>query len=613
MIEKKGILLESAKDLDPVSDNGRQDSALENDMRRETQQDMLDWFRDAPMRMPRSQPELFQILALYNPHIGWDTFAEMIDFTGVMPRQIYQVVLDRSPESAQHALLRPNYDARKHFREALLSREFRTRILRSFLRAYPSKGRDVFIHVPKCAGTDLILNLGRRSVPLPKMLESDGWMSDDAFLEIIGGLARAAMTSERFFVYGHMQLGGYVESVGARSDDSIFTILRDPVDLMVSQANYVIGRLRQDPSGRDPDVAEYLRSLDLQRLPEQMSSGDLKGLALKALLHPEIARPNPACFHLGCGTRPVYASALENLIVHNVEITTTKNYDRWLKDRWGIGESKRHNSSEPLLSNAEARRLCSAELAASTKEDQKLYDIVSWALLQAGSTSVIGHELARLVGPPLTEALRANAGPSLPIASGETSTGQKILAAQDGKNVEMYLATVASPVPGIAKMETVVAVGFGANAGGDQYLLEGWARAEEKFTWTAAERCTIRLPTLPDAGRFVVRFTASPFVVKQRLPFQEVELVIGGVLVGTCEVRDISVIEAEVPADLPRDGKPVTITLRLPSAMRPNTISDSKDDRLLALAMRSMTVLQVVPAAAAASSEGLSELTFADQ
>jgi hypothetical protein len=586
---------------------------LKNGMKRETQQDMLDSFRYAPVRMPRSQPELFQTLALYNPHIGWDTFTGMIDFNGVTPRHICQVVLGRPLETAERALPQENYDARKHFREALLSREFRTRILKSFLQAYPSKGRDVFIHVPKCAGTDLILNLGQRSLPLPKMLEFDGWMSDDAFLELIGGLARAAMTSERFFVYGHMRLGGYAESVGVRPDDCIFTILRDPVDQMVSQANYVISRLRQDPSGRDPDAAKYLRLLDLKRLPEQMSSGDLKGLTLKALRNPGIAGPNPACLHLGHGTTPTYASALENLVVHNVEITTTRNYDRWLKDRWRIGESKRHNSSEPILSNAEARRLCGAELAASTKEDQKLYDIVSWALLQAGSASVAGQELARLVGPPSTEAMPANVGPPLSIASRQTSTEQEILVTEGARNVAMHLATVASPVPGTATMETVVDVGFGVNAGGAQYLLEGWARAEEKFIWTAAERCTIQLPILPAEGRFVVRFTASPFVVKQRLPFQRVELLIGDVLVGTCEVKDMSVIEAEVPAELRNDRKPVTITFFLPSATRPNTISDSKDERLLALAMRSMTVFQIVPPAAAASPERLPELTSADQ
>jgi hypothetical protein len=142
-------------------------------------------------------------------------------------------------------------------------------------------------------------------------------------------------------------------------------------------------------------------------------------------------------------------------------------------------------------------------------------------------------------------------------------------------------------------METVVAASFGANAGGNLYLLEGWARSEEKFTWTAAEQCTIRLPNLRGDGRFIVRLVASPFVVKQRLPVQRVELLMDDVRVGACELRDISVIEAEVPSELLGDDNRLTVTLRLPTAARPNLVSESQDDRLLALAVRSMMVIRV--------------------
>jgi hypothetical protein len=572
--------------------SGAKEAALNDGMQQQTQKGLLDRLRHAPVRMARTQLELFQLLPLYSPNIGWDAFVDMIDFTDVTPRQIHQVVLGSSPDSAEGALQHPGYDARKHFRETLLSRNFRKTLLATFLRVYPSKGRDVFIHVPKCAGTDLILNLGRRMLPLPKLLELDGWSNDDEFLEVLAGLARAAMRSERFFVYGHMELGEYAATAGIRPDDAVFTVLREPVDLMVSQANYVIGRLRQDPTGREPDAARYLRLLGLTRLPEAISGGDLKALTLKALLNPRIAEPNRACFYLGHGSRAVYARALENLIVHNVEVTTVENYDRWLKVRWGIGESRHHNRSEPILSNVEARRLCGATLAASTREDQKLYDVVAWALCQAGSASVMGQELARLVGPVLTEALRANEGPAMPVVSRPKGMEQKILAAEEAKKVDMYMAAV-PVVSGAARMETVVAASFGANAGGNLYLLEGWARSEEKFTWTAAEQCTIRLPNLRGDGRFIVRLVASPFVVKQRLPVQRVELLMDDVRVGACELRDISVIEAEVPSELLGDDNRLTVTLRLPTAARPNLVSESQDDRLLALAVRSMMVIRV--------------------
>lgn len=596
-MERTKISLEAATDIGPrLADwNVAREETLRESVQPETQKELLDWFRQTPLHMPRTQLDLFQLLAMYHPHIGWDAFAETIDFTGVTPRQIYQVVLGRHPETIAQAVAEPDYNPRRHFHAALVSREFRQNFLAAFLRAYRSKARDVFIHVPKCAGTDLILNLGGRSVPLPKMLEIDGWTNDVEFIEIVAGLSRAAATSDRLFVYGHMELGGYIDLAGVRPDDSIFTVLRDPIDLMVSQANYAIGRVRQDPIGREPDAAEYLRLLGLTRLPSNISIGALKDLTLKALLDPLITEPNRACFFLGRGSTAVFATALENLIVHNVEITTTKNYDRWLNERWGIAHSSHHNRSDPILPNIEARRSCGSALAAASAEDQKLYDIVSWALQQTESASITGQTLARLVGPPLTETLSTNQCPQLPVGGHKSCTEQKILVAESAEYVEMYLTPVSVTVPDAPKPETVVAVGFGKDADGARYRVDGWAASEQGFTWTEGEKSTVRLPVLTGEGTFIVRFVAIPFIVARHRPFQQVDLLIGDVRIGACQMKDIAVIEAEVPADMLQDDQRLTVTLQLPTATRPSEVTDSKDHRQLALAMRSLTVLRIPP------------------
>jgi hypothetical protein len=299
----------------------------------QTQGALLHWFRHAPMPMARSREQLFSLLAFYTPRSDWADFVKLIDFSGVTPSWIIRTVLGRSPDCTEIAVGGDSYDPADHFREALLSPEFRGQIQRIFLQAFRAKGRDIFIHVPKCAGTDLILNLGRRSVPLPKMLELSDWVDETEFLEIIGGLARAAVSKDRLFAYGHMVLGEFVQNNGLLPDDRIFTVLRDPIDLLISQANYAVGRLRQDPLGDSPDTAQYLRTLGLARLPEDASQSDLKTLTLKALLNPDIAAPNRACFYLGQGNQSRYATAMENLIVHDVEITTTQHYNRWLNER----------------------------------------------------------------------------------------------------------------------------------------------------------------------------------------------------------------------------------------------------------------------------------------
>jgi hypothetical protein len=102
---------------------------------------------------------------------------------------------------------------------------------------------------------------------------------------------------------------------------------------------------------------------------------------------------------------------------------------------------------------------------------------------------------------------------------------------------------------------------------------------------------------LAGEGRFIVRLIASPFVVPQLRPFQEVEVLIEGVRFGACRVTDVSVLEVVVPPAMLTENNRLTLTLRLPTATRPSEVVASKDQRELALAVRSMTILRVLPAA----------------
>ena len=123
---------------------------------RDSQEELLEWVRQAPLKMARSRQELFSLLAFYDPRGTWSDFVSRIDFTGITPPQICQVVLDRPPASIELAMAPIDYDPAAHFHSALTSTEFRQNFQAIFLRTYADKARDVFIHVPKCAGTDLI-------------------------------------------------------------------------------------------------------------------------------------------------------------------------------------------------------------------------------------------------------------------------------------------------------------------------------------------------------------------------------------------------------------------------------------------------------------------------
>jgi len=558
-----------------------------------TQTDLLHAFRTAPLKMARTRSELFGLLAFFHPSLGWDKFVRMIDFSDVTPAQIYQIVFGRAADTPRMAVAYPGYDPAAHFREALLSHEFRKHIQHLFLRSHPEKARDVFIHIPKCAGTDLILNLGHRSVPLPKLLELDGWLTDDEFLETVAGLARAALSHDRLFPYGHMELGDYAAEVGVRPIDRVFTVLRDPIDLLISQANYAIGRIRQDPTGKAPDAADYLARLHLTAISDQISNGELKTLTLRALLDPTIAEPDRACFYLGRGARRRYDIALQNLIVHNVEITTTDRYNRWLAERWGLNKSLRHNSSQTILTKTEAMRLAPQSLINATLEDQKLFDVVSFALEKSGRASIFGPDLVRIIGAELLDAMDRNEIPPAVRGTERKTVPPRILVADDPEKVAYYTAAVSGTIPGAVNTETVLDVSFGLDGESQGYRLQGWARPEPRFTWTAAEESVITLPPLAGPGRFIFRLVASPYIHRGDLQAQQVSLFAGDISLGECRVNNTSVLECELPASLIGTGQPSRITLRLPNAARPRLVSGANDDRLLALAVHGIGVLRV--------------------
>ena len=68
---------------------------------------------------------------------------------------------------------------------------------------------------------------------------------------------------------------------------------------------------------------------------------------------------------------------------------------------------------------------------------------------------------------------------------------------------------------------------------------------------------------------------------------------LGGVSLGSCKVRDKSVIEAALPSDLLMEGMPVDIVLHVPGAARPSDFFETDDQRLIALAVYQIVVLRL--------------------
>jgi hypothetical protein len=111
------------------------------------------------LRPPRTQAEVMRMLALYEPEGGLDALLARFDFGDLAPWTLQRIVLGQATKD-----VRPPADAdpAAYCQTLLLSNPFRQFVLRNVLNAYPDKPRILFVHVPKCAGTDLTHALRER-------------------------------------------------------------------------------------------------------------------------------------------------------------------------------------------------------------------------------------------------------------------------------------------------------------------------------------------------------------------------------------------------------------------------------------------------------------------
>ncbi|HEX3536699.1 MAG TPA: hypothetical protein VHU15_08020 [Stellaceae bacterium] len=344
---------------------------------------------------PENLRELFRLFSKYDAAQGLASLISRIDFGTVNPRQVYYCVHGRAPERLRAIMVQPGYSAEKHFVAAITSAEFQARVIWHFLNAFPEKRRLLFVHVPKCAGSDLSHHLASRFLTLPHRLTSDAWVARTELFETLRQLVLGVEDASALFVHGHIELERYLSAVPVRFGDRIFTIIRDPVEIAISQANYAVTLLVRDPEGTRPDSRRNLELLGLDRLPENPSHELLNSLAIRAFFDRRITRPNLICQHLAGGRRG-HRDAIRNIVLHDVEVTDTNHYNAWLHQAWGIESETRVNTSMKFLSREDIAQHAD-QVRELTAEDQKIFDLITWALAERGSPSVRGLDLLAMV------------------------------------------------------------------------------------------------------------------------------------------------------------------------------------------------------------------------
>jgi hypothetical protein len=163
------------------------------------------------LKFPEQPREALQVLALLDDKHGLGHLLDRIDWRGVSPRQIYLALLGRLPESMGFAIGDADYSPRNHAESAYLSGEFQEQVITRALSAYAEKQRLLFVHIPKCAGTDLIENLSANQPWLNQNMSRREWTPAAVLLPQLKRFVIHTSVCSSIFVSGHLALSWYLD------------------------------------------------------------------------------------------------------------------------------------------------------------------------------------------------------------------------------------------------------------------------------------------------------------------------------------------------------------------------------------------------------------------
>lgn len=329
----------------------------------------------------------------YQPEAGLASMLDRMDWDGVLPSQAYNAVLNRIPESGEAAAPQPGYSAGEIFADALESDEFQGSLVHLLFDAYPEKRRLIFVHVMKCAGTDLIAHLSHRYPHIYNSCTEPRWVGKPELYEFLRNFSLSAVGAHEICWSGHVNLPSILEARLYRFGDDMFTVVREPVDRILSMVNYAVGIMADCRFPLRPDRLEWFRALDREPFTRPPSPSEALDLARQVLRNEQVVEPNVLCRALGRGD---VLSALDAMVRSNIEVTDTRRYERWLRTRWGVQASRRLNASEAVISREDLSSQDLEYLTEKSWEDWQLYDLIDRRLAETGEASLRGLDLAEV-------------------------------------------------------------------------------------------------------------------------------------------------------------------------------------------------------------------------
>ena len=335
---------------------------------------------------PRTSRELLGMFAAYDKKHGLASVFDRISDHASDISQIYWAMFSRWPTPSEIREM-SKLTSREVYESLVSSKDFQTNIVKFVLNSYPEKRRFLFVHVPKCAGSDLSNILSKVVPSIYQDLSKQAWTPPERLFTVLHELVLDVGRADGIFVRGHHTLQWFRNNQLNRLGDRLFTIVRDPAERLISEVNYIVRRLSEDRRAAGPDTRRWLSQLGMSA-PVAVAPGEL---ASRILYQPDLLTNNKMCTQFG---QPTYEAALGNLTQCEIEITDTARYSHWLKDTWGIISTSKANQSQPVLTSQSVVGKDRDRIESLISEDKKLFNLVRSKLEESGGSFVRGLDLA---------------------------------------------------------------------------------------------------------------------------------------------------------------------------------------------------------------------------
>ncbi len=334
--------------------------------------------------------DLFNLFLRYDPNVGASSLFERVrvnfESLASMQNSLFAGLASARPEQGENLPGHP----KTRFVHLLTGPNFQKCVIALALNAFPEKKRLIFVHVRKCAGSNLTRHFSRRYPGLANELMEEARTSSEQLFTALKHFVTELCWSDEVYIHGHITLQRCRDENLVRSQDRVITVLRDPAEILISHINYVITGLLADPQARQTDTKSWLKTLNIPSLDPTTSTDDLLRLAKRILHDTPLAPSNSICEALGRGD---VVSSLENLAACNVEITTMKHYNTWLDSRWGIRSDQKVNVSRHILTAEVLNDRDRDRIRTLTVEDRNIFDLVAAQLEQSGQCFIRGAQL----------------------------------------------------------------------------------------------------------------------------------------------------------------------------------------------------------------------------